>query len=63
MLAHKAEMDKAQQGGGQNKPPSVSINYKDLPPDGQQQAAAEAGITIQPPPPPMPPAAGPQITQ
>jgi hypothetical protein len=26
-----------------------SINFKDLPPDGQQQMAAEVGITIQPP--------------
>ena len=31
-------------------PPNVSINYKDLPPDGQAQAAALAGIQIQPPP-------------
>lgn len=30
------------------KPPNVSINYKDLPPDGQVQAAREAGINIKP---------------
>jgi hypothetical protein len=30
------------------KPPSVSINYADLPPDGQAQAAAEAGIKVDP---------------
>lgn len=33
---------------GQQKPPSVSINFKDLPPDGQIQAAAEAGIKLNP---------------
>ena len=30
------------------KPPSVSISFKDLPPDGQLQAAKEAGITLNP---------------
>jgi len=30
------------------KPPSESINFKDLPPDGQVQMAAQAGITITP---------------
>jgi hypothetical protein len=30
------------------KPPNVSINYKDLPPDGQSQAAKQAGIEIHP---------------
>jgi hypothetical protein len=37
----------------QQRPPSVSIGYKDLPPDGQQQAAAQAGINIQAPQPAM----------
>ena len=32
----------------QGKPPSVSINFGDLPPDGQLQAAKEAGITLNP---------------
>ena len=32
----------------QGKPPSVSINFSDLPPDGQLQAAKEAGITLNP---------------
>lgn len=30
------------------KPPSVAINYKDLPPEGQVQAAAEANIHLSP---------------
>jgi hypothetical protein len=30
------------------KPPSVAIHYADLPPEGQQQAAAQAGIQISP---------------
>lgn len=34
--------------GPQNKPPSVSINYKDLPPEAQVEAAAEAGLQITP---------------
>lgn len=40
----------AQQAGAtaEKKPPSVSINYKDLPPDGQAQAAAQAGIELHP---------------
>jgi hypothetical protein len=47
--------------GQQGKPPptkvSESINYKDLPPEGQVQLAAKAGLQIAPPPPqpqPMP---------
>lgn len=32
----------------QEKPPSVSINYKDLPPEGQIQAAGAAGIQLHP---------------
>jgi hypothetical protein len=30
----------------ENKPPSVAINFKDLPPEGQVQAAAEANIKL-----------------
>jgi len=40
---HKQALQ-AQQGAPQGKPPSVSINYKDLTPGGKMQAAAEAGI-------------------
>lgn len=32
----------------EDKPPSVSISFSDLPPDGQMQAAAKAGITLNP---------------
>lgn len=32
----------------QNRPPSVSINYQALPPAGQVQAAAQAGIKLRP---------------
>lgn len=32
----------------EQKVPSVSIGFKDLPPDGQVQAAAQAGITLNP---------------
>ncbi len=38
----------AQNAKPQNKPPSVAINFKDLPPEGQQQAAQEAGIQLSP---------------
>ena len=37
-----------QAAANQQKPPSVSMSYKDLPPDGQVQAAAQAGIQISP---------------
>ncbi|EGO63507.1 hypothetical protein [Acetonema longum] len=33
----------------QTNPPRISLNYRDLPPDGKMQAAAQAGIQIQPP--------------
>jgi hypothetical protein len=46
-MAHKQALQ-AQQTAPQGKPPSVSINYADLPPDGQVQAAAEAGIHVNP---------------
>jgi hypothetical protein len=46
-MAHKQALQ-AQQAPPQNKPPSVSINYADLPPDGQIQAAKEAGIQLNP---------------
>jgi len=32
----------------QQKPPSESISFKDLPPEGQAQMAAQAGITLSP---------------
>ena len=48
--AHKAALQKQQagQGGPQTKPVSegLSLNFKDLPPDGQVQAAAKFGITL-----------------
>lgn len=34
--------------GQQEKPPSESINFKDLPPDGQAQMAAKVGIQLHP---------------
>lgn len=46
-MAHKQVLA-SQQMPPQGKPPSVSINYSDLPPDGQLQAAKEAGITLNP---------------
>lgn len=49
-LKHKAIIDQKAQAGAQaanpQKPPSVSIAYKDLDPDGKVQAAAEAGIKV-----------------
>lgn len=53
-LAQKANAALQSQGGTQQKV-SESIAFKDLPPDGQVQLAAQAGIKIQPPPPPAPP--------
>lgn len=46
-MLHKQALQ-AQQTAPQGKPPSVSINYSDLPPDGQIQAAKEAGIQLNP---------------
>lgn len=37
-----------QQQGEEEKPPSRSISFKDLPPEGQSQLAAQAGIQITP---------------
>jgi hypothetical protein len=45
MQEHQANMPPPAPTG---KPPSVSINYADLPPEGQAQAAGEAGIKIDP---------------
>lgn len=53
LLAQQLSQQQKQGGGsqgGENKV-SESINYKDLPPDGQQQMAAKVGISIAPPPP------------
>lgn len=48
-MAHKQVLEQlAAQQPSQNKPPSVSINFADLPIDGKQQAAKEAGITLNP---------------
>lgn len=46
-MAHKQALQ-AEQQPPQEKPPSVSINFSDLPPDGQVQAAAAAGIKLNP---------------
>jgi len=35
-------------GQGEKKPPSQSINFKDLPPEGKAQMAAEVGINLHP---------------
>jgi hypothetical protein len=43
-IALKAQMDKPDQ----SKPPSTSISLHDLPPEGQAQLAAKAGIQIDP---------------
>jgi hypothetical protein len=47
MNEHNAELAK-QQGGGAKKPVSESVNFKDLPPDGQVQMAAQAGLKLDP---------------
>lgn len=42
------EMQKLQEGmGKEEKPPSTSISFKDLPPEGQMQLAEKAGIKIE----------------
>jgi hypothetical protein len=46
-MEHKKVLQ-SQQGPGQQKPPSASINFKDLPPDGKIQLAQEAGISLNP---------------
>ena len=46
-MAHKQALQAAT-APPQEKPPNVSINYSDLPPDGQIQAAAAAGIKLNP---------------
>ncbi len=51
LLAKQKAQEQMQGGGNQqggNKV-SESISYKDLPPDGQKQMAAQAGIQIEPP--------------
>ncbi len=47
-VAQALQMRAEAAGGGEKKPPSVSISFKDLPPDGQAQAAAQAGIQLDP---------------
>jgi len=42
----KAQAEAAKNGGGGGGKVSESINFKDLPPDGQNQLAAQAGIKI-----------------
>lgn len=47
-VAQAMQMRQAAASGAasEKKPPSVSISFKDLPPDGQAQAAAQAGIQL-----------------
>ncbi len=47
-MAHKQALAAMTPPQTQGKPPSVSINFADLPPDGQLQAAKEAGIVLNP---------------
>jgi len=47
-MAHKQALAAMTPPQAQGKPPSVSINFADLPPDGQIQAAKEAGIQLNP---------------
>lgn len=48
-MEHKQAIAQAQAGQAQQqKPPSLAINYADLPPDGKIQAAGEAGIKLNP---------------
>jgi hypothetical protein len=49
MHKNALQQQQAQQPNTNQKPPSTSISLKDLPPDGQQQLAAQAGIKIAPP--------------
>jgi hypothetical protein len=39
----------AEQKSGDQTPPKKSMNFKDLPPEGQQQLAEQGGITLAPP--------------
>lgn len=48
-IAHKQALQSLAAGaGGEQKGPSESINFKDLPPDGQAQMAGQAGIKLDP---------------
>lgn len=49
---HKAAEEKDAEGDKEDKP-STSINFKDLPPEGQQQLAGQADIKLNPPPNPL----------
>lgn len=46
LLDKQKQQQQAQGGQGQESKVSESISYKDLPPDGQQQMAAQAGIKL-----------------
>lgn len=45
-MAHAQAIDAKKQN--QNKPPSESMNFKDMPPGGKVQMAGQAGITLNP---------------
>lgn len=44
----KQVIEARQQQGGEQKPPSLSISFKDLPPEGQAQLAGMVGIDLHP---------------
>jgi hypothetical protein len=47
-VAQAIQMKQAAQAGAGGKPPSESINFKDLPPEGKAQMAKKAGIDLHP---------------
>lgn len=48
LVQQAIQMKQAAAAGAGAKPPSESISFKDLPPDGQAQMAAKVGINLQP---------------
>lgn len=48
VIQAKQQAQAAAQGSGSGKPPSESINFKDLPPEGKAQMAKQAGIELHP---------------
>jgi hypothetical protein len=58
---HNAHLDRSADIIKAHRPPATSVAYGDLPPDGQQQLAAQAGLDIaRPEPEPEPQPASPQ---
>lgn len=50
---HKAAEEKQADANTKPDAPSMSMNFKDLPPEGQVQMASDAGIKLNPPPNPL----------